>query len=506
MTQSIQVLPTDEYNQELVTNAHPPEWSNPAPAKKYNLVVIGGGTAGLVTAAGAAGLGAKVALIEKNLMGGDCLNFGCVPSKALIKSSRIAFEAKNTKDYGINIDGNVEIDFPEIMKRMRRLRAQISGHDSVKRFNGLGIDIFLGKGRFTSRNCVEVDGKKLNFSKAVIAAGSRAYIPKIEGINKEDMLTNETIFSLTTLPKRLAIIGGGPIGCEMAQAFRRFGSDVYLLHKHDHILSREDADAAKIVQDAFIKEGVHLVLGCDTKRVEKKNGTKVMHFSCKGKDTTIEVDEILVATGRMPNVDLLNLEAAGVEYDSRAGVKVDKHLLTTNKRVFAAGDIALKYKFTHMADASARIVIANSLFWGKRKHSALTIPWCTYTDPEIAHVGIYEHDAQTLGVEVDTIKISLKEVDRAILDGEESGFVKIHLKKGTDKILGATIVATHAGEMISEISTAIAGNIGLKALSGVIHPYPTQAEVIKRAADAYMRTKLTPRIKRIFEWILNRRR
>lgn len=502
MSDEIRIDPTDQYNDELIGNVHPSSWKNPTPAKKYNLVVIGAGTAGLITAAGAAGLGAKVAIVEKKLMGGDCLNFGCVPSKAIIRSSRIVSEARNAKEFGVNITGEISANFPAVMERMRRLRAQISGHDSAKRFSDMGIDVFLGKGRFTGPTSIDVEGITLRFNRAVIAAGSHAFVPSIEGLEKTDVLTNETIFSLTELPRRLAIIGGGPIGCEMAQAFRRFGSEVYLLHKHDHILSREDADAAKIIQDTFIKEGIHLILNCNTKRVDKKDGTKVMSFECGGSEKTIEVDQILVATGRVPNVDGLNLEIVDVEYDNRGGVKVDEHLRTANKRIYAAGDICLKYKFTHVADASARIAIANALFWGRRKHSTLTVPWCTYTDPEIAHVGLFEHDAAKRGISIDTYKVPLSEIDRAVLDGETDGFVKIHTGKGSDRILGATVVAKHAGDMINELSLAIVGKAGLKTVSGIIHPYPTQAEAIKRAADNYTRTRLTPRIKKLFEWIL----
>jgi pyruvate/2-oxoglutarate dehydrogenase complex dihydrolipoamide dehydrogenase (E3) component len=456
----------------------------------------------LVTAAGAAGLGAKVALVERHLLGGDCLNAGCVPSKCIIRSSRISAEIQNAKQFGLRIPETAVVDFPAVMERMRRLRARISSHDSARRFQGLGVDVFLGEAHFSGPETVEVSGKTLRFKKAVLATGTRPTIPSIPGLAEAGFLTNETVFSLTECPHRLAVIGGGPIGAELAQAFRRLGSEVTLYHKAGHILNREDSDAAEIIQQAFLRDGIRLILDCRVKGVEKKNGEKVIFFACQGKNEAVAVDEILVAIGRAPNVEGLNLDAVGVKYDPKEGVQVNDRLQTTNPRIFAAGDVCLKYKFTHTADAAARIVIQNALFLDSKKLSALTIPWCTYTDPEIAHVGMYERDAKESGIEVETLARTMKDVDRAIADGEEDGFVKIHLRKGTDKILGATVVARHAGEMISELTLAMVGNLGLKTLSRVIHCYPTQAEAFKQVADAYNRTRLTPFIKGLFaRWL-----
>ena len=503
MAEPVRILPEDEHNAVTVSNVHPANWINPEPAQRYNLVVVGAGTAGLVTAAGAAGLGAKVALVERHLIGGDCLNVGCVPSKAIIRSSRVAADIRIAREFGIHVDG-VEVDFGAVMERMRRLRARISHHDSAKRFRELGVDLFLGEGRFTGADTMEVEGKTLCFKKAVIATGARAAQLPIEGMAEAGYLTNETVFSLTERPRRLAVIGGGPIGCELAQTFQRLGCEVVLLHINAHILDREDSDAAEIIQQTFIREGIRLILECAIKRVERRGDEKIIHVEYQGKQDAVAVDEILVGAGRVPNVDNLDLEKAGVEYDKRMGVVVNDRLQTTNHRIFAAGDICLKYKFTHTADATARIVIQNALFLGSKKASALTIPWCTYTDPEIAHVGMYEKDAEEKGIQVDTFVRSLNEVDRAVLDGEDEGFVKVHVKKGTDQILGATIVARHAGDMISEISVAMAGNMGLGTIANVIHPYPTQAEAIKQAGDAYNRTRLTPFVKRLFGWWLAR--
>lgn len=500
--EKVALSPMDEYNQTLVSYVHPPDWVNPKPASCYDLVVIGAGTAGLVVAAGAAGLdiGLKVALIEKHLMGGDCLNVGCVPSKCIIRSSRVVAEMREAKDYGVDVSQDIEVDFPAVMQRMRRIRASISPHDSAERFQKLGIDVFLGSGRFLSDSTIEVQRQILRYKKAVIATGAKALRLAIEGIEETGYLTNETVFSLTERPRRLALIGGGPLDCELAQAFRRLGSEVVLFQRGSHLLNKEDADAAEIIQNVFIREGIRLILGSEVKRVMKTGEGKTLYFKSKGQEESITVDEILVGVGRAPNVEGLNLEAVGVEYDKQQGVKVNDYLQTTNPKIYAAGDICMNWKFTHAADAAARIAIKNTLFsplgLGRSKLSSLVMPWVTYTDPEIAHVGLYEREAREKGIEIETIKIPLNKVDRAIADGEEEGFVKIHHRKGTDEILGATIVARHAGEMISEVTTAIVGKVGLSKLSSVIHPYPTQAEGIKKAADAYRRTLLTPNSKR----------
>ncbi|HET6202984.1 MAG TPA: mercuric reductase [Planctomycetota bacterium] len=492
------VLPDDAYNRALVSNVRPPDWANPEPAGRYNLVVLGAGTAGLVTAAGAAALGAKVALVERHLLGGDCLNVGCVPSKCVIRSSRVLGDLRDAADLGIRVRGEVAADFPAVMERMRKIRSRISRHDGAARFRDLGVDVFFGEARFAGPDRVEVGGKTLRFRKAAIATGARAASPGIEGIAEAGFLTNETVFSLTELPRRLAVIGGGPIGCELAQAFRRLGSEVVLFHNKGHLLDREDADAAGIVQRAFQKEGIRLVLDCRTKKVTRTPQGKAILFGCGGREETVVVDEILAGAGRQPNVEGLGLEAAGVAYDPRAGVKVNDCLRTTNPRIYAAGDVCMAWKFTHAADAAARIVIQNALFLGRKRLSALTMPWATFTDPEIAHVGLYERDAKEKGIEIETFVRRFDDVDRAIADGEEEGFVKVHVRKGTDEILGATIVARHAGETIGELTLAIVAKIGLKSLSGVVHPYPTQAEAIKQAADAYNRTRLTPAARKAF--------
>jgi len=495
------VLPRDEHNEALLANVRPADWVNPHPEPVYNLVVVGAGTAGLICAAGAAGLGAKVALIERHLMGGDCLNVGCVPSKCLIRSSRAAHEVRQANTFGVTPGNVAPGDFAAVMERLRIIRAGISHHDSAARFRDLGVDMFIGEGRFTGQDTVEVAGQTLRFKKAVIATGARALHPPIPGLEETGFLTNETVFSLTELPRRLAVVGGGPIGCELAQAFRRLGSEVTVIERA-RFLPREDPDAAAFLAEVFEREGIDVRLCRNIRETRTSENGKQLVAEHKGNEEVIEADEILIGVGRVPNIDGLGLKEAGIEADPRDGIVVDDFLRTTNRRVFSAGDACMAYKFTHAADAAARIVIQNALFWGRARVSKLTIPWCTYTAPEIAHVGLYEAGATSLGIELDTFTVGMGEIDRALADGEGEGFVKVHVKKGTDIILGATIISAHAGETISEISVAMAGNIGLKKMAGVIHPYPTQAEAIKRVADAYSRTRLTPRIKKIFEKLL----
>ena len=501
------MLPQDESNWTLIRNVGPPEWENPEPASCYNLVVIGAGTAGLVTAAGAAGLGARVALVERHLLGGDCLNYGCVPSKGIIRASRAIYDAHTSGDFGISGGEGLRIDFGKAMERMRRIRAEISGHDSARRFRDeLGIDVFLGEGRFAGPDSVEVGGKRLRFKKAAICTGARAAAPPIPGIEEVGYLTNETVFSLTDLPSRLAVIGGGPLGCELAQTFARLGSQVSILTSGSNLLPREDPDTAEIVQNSMVKDGVRLWWKSKILKVSRGAREKVISFEQGGEAKELLVDEILVGVGRDPCVTGLNLEKANVSHDPKLGVKVNERLQTSNPRIFAAGDVCFPYKFTHTADALARILIANALFMGRQKTSTLVIPWCTYTDPEVAHVGMYEREARERGIEVLTLTVPLAEVDRALLDGEAQGFARIHLRKGTDKILGATVVARHAGEMINEFSLAITSGVGLSAIGKTIHPYPTQAEAIKKLADAYNRTRLTPLLKRALgAWLKWRR-
>ena len=393
------------------------------------------------------------------------------------------------------------------MQRMRRIRTRISRVDSVQRLSAAGVDVFFGGARFAGPDAVEVAGRTLRFRRAVIATGARAAAPLIPGLAEAGYLTNETVFTLTELPRRLAVIGAGPIGCELAQAFARFGSEVSLLQEEGQILTREDRDAAERVERAMIRDGIHLRLSARIERVERSGADRIISFTQGGAAERLAVDQILVGVGRTPNVEGLDLERVGVAYDPRLGVAVDDRLRTSNSRIYAAGDVVPGHKFTHNSDFQARIVIQNALFSGRARASALTMPWCTYTDPEIAHVGLYERDAAVRGIAVRTFIQEFKDVDRAVLDGDTLGFVKVHVRAGTDKILGATVVARHAGEILPELTMAIAHGIGLGRIASVIHSYPTQAEAIRKLGDAYNRTRLTPLVKRLFgAWLAFSRR
>ncbi|RNC71063.1 MAG: mercuric reductase [Desulfuromonadales bacterium] len=497
--------PPSPADRRLIEQVHPPGWANPTPADRYDLVVIGAGTAGLVCAAGAAGLGARVALVERHLLGGDCLNYGCVPSKGFIRAARAVHDAGAAGEFGTAVT-TAPADFTSAMERMRRIRADISAHDSAERFKGLGVDVFFGEGRFIAPDTAEVNGTSLRFIRAAVCTGARAAALPIAGLAEAGALTNETVFSLTALPPRLAVIGGGPIGCELAQAFARFGSRVTVLEAAGQILSREDADAAATVRTSLERDGVTFLTGVSIARVETRGSDKVVIAEHKGTLREVTVEAILVGVGRSPNVEGISLEKAGIAYDLSRGIQVDDLLRTTNRRIFAAGDICSPYRFTHAADAMARIVIANALFGARQRASALVIPWCTYTDPEVAHVGMYEHEARAKGIEVTTFTVPLAEVDRALLDGETEGFARVHLKKGTDRIAGATIVARHAGEMIGELTLAMTTGMGLGAIGRTIHPYPTQAEAVRKLADAWNRTRLTPTTKKVLDLIVRWKR
>ena len=507
------VLPDDAHNQQLVANVHPSDWVNPEPAGRYNIVVIGAGTAGLITAVIAAGLGAKVALIEKHLMGGDCLNVGCVPSKGVIRAARAWADLRRAEEFGVHIPAGVTYDFGAAMARMRKLRAKISRNDSAQRYRNLGVDVFIGTARFAGTDTVVVEGpagnRTLDFTKAAICTGARAAAPPIPGLTEAGYLTNETVFSLTELPPRLGVIGAGPVGCELAQAFARFGSRVCLIEAHHGILPKEDRDAAQIVEQQLVKDGVHLLCCGQDLTISRADGGKRLTVDSHGRRHEVTVDEILVGVGRTPNVEGLGLDAVGVEYD-KAGVKVNGRLQTSNPRIFAAGDVCSRYKFTHAADAMAQIVIQNALFphpfgLGYATVDSLIMPWCTFTEPEVAHVGMYEQDAKDKGIEVETYTFKLDDVDRAILDGEDEGFARIHLQKGSDKILGATIVAAHAGEMIGEFSVLMKAGVGAKAIASTIHPYPTQAEVNKKVVNLWRKAHFTQatrnRLMKLFAWM-----
>jgi pyruvate/2-oxoglutarate dehydrogenase complex dihydrolipoamide dehydrogenase (E3) component len=501
MTETVTMLPEDKYNKALVDAVHPADWENPTADGVYDMISIGAGAAGLITALGARAIGKKVAIIERNLLGGDCLNVGCVPSKGMIRAAHAAANVRDAGEFGVNVEG-YSVDFGAAMERMRRLRSSIAPHDSADRFQNMGIDIYLGDGTFTSRNTIEVGGQTLKFKKACIATGARATAPPIPGLDTVDYLTNETVFSLTELPPTIAIFGAGPIGCELAQSFARFGSEVTLIEAMHGILPSEDADAAEFVKQSLLRDGIKLLCCGKKTTIEPAVGNKKrIILDSHEVSYDITIDHILVAVGRSPNIDGLGLDEAGVSF-TKQGVVVDDHLQTSNPAIFAAGDICFPYKFTHAADATARIVVRNAFFGipgFKAKASKLIMPWATFTDPEIAHVGKYPAELEKAGVTFDTVTVQLSDNDRAILEGDE-GVLKVHVKKGNGSILGATLVTRHAGEMISEMTTAMVHGIKLQKMTGVIHPYPTQSEVFKRAGDEYFKTWLFGLRDKILFW------
>lgn len=476
MTQFFQrpfIQPVDDHDKRLLEHVRPDGWRNPEPAPIYDMVVLGGGTAGLVCAAGAAGLGARVAIVERALLGGDCLNTGCVPSKSLMRSARAVHEARAAA--GVGVRTTTAVDFGAVMARMRARRADLAHHDSAARLASLGVDVFLGEASFDSRRTVKVDGRTLRFRRAVIAAGGRPSDVRISGFEAIPHLTSETVFSLTEQPRHLLIVGAGPIGCEMAQAFALLGSAVTLVESAPRVLPREDADASAIVARRLQEDGVAI-------------RTSASIDSMSGQ---LDVDAVLVAAGRTPNIEGLNLDAVSVGFDEN-GIHVDDRLRTSNSRIYAAGDICSPFKFTHAADAMSRIVIQNALFFGRRRTSRLVIPWCTYTFPDVAHVGLTP-DALAER-ETGRITVALGEVDRSVIDDETEGFLRIHHERG--RIVAATIVAPHAGELIAYVADIMRRGGSVGDFSSAIFPYPTVADALRKAGDAYRRQALTPGVRK----------
>lgn len=479
------VRPLDEHNLRLLALTHPPDWNNPAPAAMYDLVVIGGGTAGLVSAVGAAGLGARVAIVERALLGGDCLHTGCVPSKALLRAARAVREARAARVVGIAMDPHV--DFGAVMARLRATRAALATHDSAARLASLGIDVFFGSASFAGRRCVTVDGSTLRFRRAVIATGARPATPDIPGLGTTPYLTSETLFRLTEQPRDLIIVGGGAVGCEMAQAFALLGTRVTLLDAAPRLLSGMDEDAAALVGARLQSDGVRVRTAATIRRVEQAHN----RLDVVLEDGTISGDVLLVAAGRTPNIEGLRVEAAGIRAD-HGRLHVDDRLRTSNARVYAAGDVCSTRQFTHAADAMARLVLRNALFFGRQRVSRLLIPSCVYTVPEIAHVG---PDAADRPRQAASVTVSLRELDRAVLDDETDGFVKVWHVRG--RIVAGTVVAAHAGEIIGQLAGAIRANAGLGDLSNVVFPYPTMAESLRKAGDAYNRGRVTAGVRRL---------
>lgn len=481
----------------------------------YDIIVVGGGTAGLVTAAGSAGIGAKVALIERERLGGECLWNGCVPSKALIATARAAHDARGSERYGVRND-SPDVDFGRAMQWVRDAQARIAPNDSPERFRGLGVDVIEGEARFTGERTLNVDGRTMTARHIVIATGSSPAVPPIDGLADVPYHTNETIFSLTQQPATLLVLGGGPIGLELAQAFARLGTTVHVLEADSQLLSREDHELASLLAERLRTEGVHLHLGARVTRVERARAGEAREGDGRvrvtadsggegpGKDSfSLEGDILLVATGRTPRLDALELSRGSVE-SGKGGVTVDDSLRTTADGVWAAGDCVGPLRFTHVADYQARLVVRNAFFplHGKTDYSA--VPWVTFTEPELAHVGLTEEEArQARGDDVRVWRRPFAEVDRAITDGETYGLVKL-VTTSRGRILGGHILGHGAGNMIGEITLAMKHDISATALGNTIHPYPTYPEGIKHAAESFTKSRFSGVVKRVVNWYVRR--
>lgn len=482
---------------------------------RYNLIVVGGGSGGLMVAAGAAGLGARVALVEAGKMGGECLNTGCVPSKALLRSAHTALTQRAAL-HGLPAgQAPGATDWSAIAARVQGVIDALAPHDSVERFTRLGVDVVQGRGRLFSSTGVEValpagGTRRLEARTLVLATGSSPAVPPIPGLRESGYLTNETVFeALGRLgsgkqPPRIAVLGGGPIGVELAQALGRLGAHVTLLEALERLLPREDPDAAEIVTAVLREEGVDVRTATRALSVEAAGKAwRVAVASAGAPSSTFDVDQIVVATGRSPNVQSLGLEQAGVAY-GQDGVTVDDRMRTTSPSVYACGDVAGPFRFTHMANQQARVVIQNALFPVKARMDYRAVPWCTFTDPEVARVGLNEAEAQARSLPVRTIRVDFAGIDRAVCDGDTRGFLKVLTPPGRDDILGATLVGAHAGELIHALIMAMRGGLRLRDLAGTVHIYPTLAEIFRRAGDESRKAGFTPTlqglVKRYLEW------
>jgi pyruvate/2-oxoglutarate dehydrogenase complex dihydrolipoamide dehydrogenase (E3) component len=506
MTSEERITGSQETRRRWLENVRPPDWRNPKPSGRYNLVVIGAGTAGLTAALEAASLGGKVALVEKHRMGGKRLNAGCVPFQRLIKVARQAAGLRQAKLSGFRLLQAPEVDFAQVMEDIRRRRAEFSWNDSATRVQNLGVDVYFGEAHWLDAQTVEVAGARLQFKHAVMAMGSRPDIPGIPGLEETGYLTPETVFEITQRPVRLAVIGSGPEGCELAQAFQRLGCRVTLLEQNAQLLEREDSDATELLRQTLAEEGMEVLLHAKVLEVMQRGKEKVIRVQIGGQEREVAVDEIFISTGRRPNVEGLNLESAGVQYNRSQGVRVNEFLQTTQPHIYAAGNICAPHGFPHAAGVMARIAVRNALFPGKRRMDFSRIPRCTCTDPEIAQAGQSANELKAAQAKFDAYTYSLQTLDGAVFDYEMRGFVKALVRPGTDRVLGLTLVGSKAGGMLGEAALAFHCGMRLRDLAQVIHPCPSQGEALRRAALEFLRSRLTVVRKKWFiRWLAWRR-
>ena len=477
----------DEEN--LLRRVRPDDWQEPEPKPRYDLAIIGGGPAGLSAAQAAIRLGLSVALVERNRLGGNSLNTGSVPSKTVVRTARVYATTHRAEEYGAPVSTELPADFLKIQARMKGIRTRIAEYSSAERLRTLGVDVFFGEARFTGADALTVGGKRLAFRKALVATGARPRPSSIPGLEEAGYHTSDSIFELTSLPRRIAVIGGGPLGCEAAQALCRLGSHVTIVQDEPKFLPHEERDASQLLSFSLARDGVDTRLNTTAVRVRQENGTKILETSNDDAKYDIPADEILLSIGTIANTEGLGLETAGIAVDPEKGIVVDDFLRTTNPRIFAAGDVCMSHRFANVAEASGRMAVHNAFAGRRRRASRMTIPWCTYCDPEIAHVGLHVWDASERSIPIKSFTVMMQDVDRAITDGQDDGFVKIHVKAGTDRIMGATIVASRASEMINEISVAMSVGIGMRDLANVLHTYPAQSDAIRLAALAYARDR-----------------
>ena len=469
---------------------------------EYDLCVIGGGSAGLVCAAGAATLGAKVVLIEKHRLGGDCLYTGCVPSKTLLHSAQLAQQMRHADRFGLPAC-QPETSLATVMARVSEVIKSIEPNDSPERFRALGVEVVFGRARFVGKQLLAVDGRNIRARRYVIATGSRPNIPPIPGLETVPYLTNETIFQQTEPVKHLIIIGGGPIGVELAQAFIRLGSAVTIITRDNHLLSKEDADLTEVVETQLKSEGVRFCFKAQVKEIRSANGGIQIEATAHGGETLVQGSHLLIAAGRISTTENLGLDNAGVKFDQR-GITVDDRMRTSNRRIYACGDVVNRYQFTHMAEHMAGVVLRNALFHLPAKVERRVVPWCTFTDPELARVGLSETEARQRKIKHQVYRFPMQEIDRARADGVGQGLAKI-VTDSKGRILGAALVGAHAGELIHEYVLALYKKMKLVELSGIIHIYPTLAQINRRVADQRLKEQLTPGRKKWLKRLLGLR-